>query len=136
MHPSWLFYCLPVLPGERNLWRKISLTDCLQSQFFKPAKLSRLFTIVEIWNFSMFVTIGRLAHGGNFPVAVSSQLGGVWSMVSYFQKIFSPSAQSPGARQPVLALSEGLDPLSLQGSAFSVQAARQLWPLTRLLSIV
>jgi hypothetical protein len=60
----------------------------------------------------------------------------LWSMVSYFQKIFSPSAQSPGARQPVLALSEGLDPISLQGSAFSVQAARQLWPLTRLLSIV
>jgi hypothetical protein len=60
----------------------------------------------------------------------------LWSMVSYFQKIFSPSAQSPGARQPVLALSEGLDPLSLQGSALSVQAARQLWPLTRLLSIV
>jgi hypothetical protein len=59
-----------------------------------------------------------------------------WSMMSYSQKIFSPSAQSPRARQPVLALSEGLNPLSLQGSGFNVQAARQLWPLKKLLSIV
>jgi hypothetical protein len=40
--------------------------------------------------------------------------------------------QFSGARQLVLALSEGFDLFSLHGSSFSVPAACQLWPLTGL----
>jgi hypothetical protein len=81
-----------------------------------------------------FKLFGRLAYGGFMTGRRSSQLGGVWSSVSY-QKIFSPSTNLLERDSLFWLYLRGLDPLSLQ-VWLCVQAARQLWPVTGLLIIV
>jgi hypothetical protein len=80
----------------------------------------------------------RLRDTMEYPYSTRNSIG-ILRAVEYLiilpKDIFA-RPQSPGARQPVLALSEGFDLFSLHGSSFSVLAACQLWPLTRLLSIV
>jgi hypothetical protein len=60
---------------------------------------------------------------------------GVEYLIILLKDIFA-RPESPEARQPVLALCEGLDLFGLHGSSFSVLAACQLWLLTRLHSVV
>ena len=62
--------------------------------------------------FTSSFLFARLAHGGTPSAAVPASLGVcVWSSASYSSKIFYARPQSPAARQPILALSEGIRPV-------------------------
>jgi hypothetical protein len=76
MHTFSRFYCLLVLPGERKFGRKFSLTDCLQTPFCKPAKISELFMVFEFGIFTCSILFGRLAHGGILPRRRFQPVGG------------------------------------------------------------
>jgi hypothetical protein len=92
--------------------------------------------LFSIRNFTSCFLFARLAHGGTHSAAVPASRRGVWSIASYSSKIFSPACNLPERDSLFRLFPMRLDPFSLHGSSFSVLAVPQLWPLTRIRSIV